>query len=90
MAKPTTSSIKVWYIPNPFKWIHIRMEIATLQREWDSSFALHTFKYGAIQVQITEYYSWNLHYLIDKHQLATIDSHKHGPAELKVQAGMFW
>ncbi|KAG0714235.1 hypothetical protein GWK47_001651 [Chionoecetes opilio] len=52
-AKPTTSSIKVWYVPNPFKWLHNRMEIAALQRDWDASFTLETFKFGAIQAICT-------------------------------------
>ncbi|MPC54198.1 hypothetical protein E2C01_048106 [Portunus trituberculatus] len=55
VSKPSTGSVKVWYIPNPFKWLHNRMEIAALQKEWDSSFNLETFKLGAAQVQMVEY-----------------------------------
>ncbi|XP_045116851.1 uncharacterized protein LOC123507747 isoform X1 [Portunus trituberculatus] len=53
VSKPSTGSVKVWYIPNPFKWLHNRMEIAALQKEWDSSFNLETFKLGAAQAICT-------------------------------------
>lgn len=53
VAKPSTGSVKVWYIPNPFKWLHNRTEIATLQKDWDPSFTLETFKFGAIQAICT-------------------------------------
>ncbi|XP_045616322.1 uncharacterized protein [Procambarus clarkii] len=50
---PPQTRMKVFYIPNPFKWLHNHMEIATLKREWDPSFDLVSFKFGAGQAVCT-------------------------------------
>ncbi|KAG7163206.1 putative m-AAA protease-interacting protein 1-like [Homarus americanus] len=50
---PPPARMKVFYVPNPFKWLHNRMEIATLKREWDPSFDEEFFKFGAAQAVCT-------------------------------------
>ncbi|KAK3862281.1 hypothetical protein Pcinc_031839 [Petrolisthes cinctipes] len=44
---------KFFYIPNPFMWLHNRMELAALKRDWDPAFDLTSFKYGVIQAVCT-------------------------------------
>ncbi|XP_050715526.1 uncharacterized protein LOC126998145 [Eriocheir sinensis] len=53
VGKPSTSSVKVLYVPNPLRWLHNRMELATLKAKWDPSFDLQAFKFGAIQAICT-------------------------------------
>lgn len=38
------------YIPNPFKWLNNRMDIANLKRDFDPNFNEEDFKVGAKQV----------------------------------------
>lgn len=50
---PPPARMKVFYIPNPFKWLHNQMEIAALKREWDPSFEIDSFKFGVKQAVCT-------------------------------------
>ncbi|XP_042863356.1 m-AAA protease-interacting protein 1, mitochondrial-like isoform X1 [Penaeus japonicus] len=50
---PPPSKMKVMYIPNPFKWLNNRMDIANLKRDFDPNFNEEDFKVGAKQAVCT-------------------------------------
>ncbi|KAK7082257.1 hypothetical protein SK128_000828 [Halocaridina rubra] len=50
---PEPARMKVISIPNPFRWLHNQMELATLKREWDAEFTIENFKAGARQAVCT-------------------------------------
>ncbi|CAL4182969.1 unnamed protein product, partial [Meganyctiphanes norvegica] len=45
--------LKVFYVPNPFRWIYNTLELGKLRQEWDPNFDLDDFKYGATQINNT-------------------------------------
>ncbi|XP_066987768.1 m-AAA protease-interacting protein 1, mitochondrial [Macrobrachium rosenbergii] len=50
---PEPTRMRVISIPNPFRWLHNQVEIATLKREWDPNFSIEDFKYGVKQAVCT-------------------------------------